>query len=354
MKSGRPDAPSRLVDGVTFSLYSPADIKALSVKEIVNPETFDTLNNPTPLGLYDSALGPFNRSDTCSTCKQQQPHCPGHVGHVSLPLPVYHPIFFKTLFQILKGCCLNCHHLLILPWEAAIVQGQLTLASYGLLAEAGDLASYVPEGVLETDRELESVTTVKGRVDSILDKYGYAGVAEPPAHAVSRHLVDFRRQLVTDFFKKLKVNVCPHCKAPVRKLRQEQTVRIFAKPLASSVASKWIAHGEFQKKLESIGKQPTSNGDFTPTASDPQSDVLSWKEMIENERRQLTSQVLLTQQEVLDHMRAVWDEEKFLMRRIFGALALLERNPENQACPMNAFFVDILPVAPTCFRPVCS
>jgi DNA-directed RNA polymerase I subunit RPA1 len=43
--------------GVDFGFLSSEDIKALSVKKIVNPVTFDSLLHPTPGGLYDPALG---------------------------------------------------------------------------------------------------------------------------------------------------------------------------------------------------------------------------------------------------------------------------------------------------------
>jgi DNA-directed RNA polymerase I subunit RPA1 len=42
-------------------------------------------------------------------------HCPGHVGHIELALPVYHPIFFNNMFQLLRGTCLYCHKLKASP-----------------------------------------------------------------------------------------------------------------------------------------------------------------------------------------------------------------------------------------------
>ena len=43
-----------------FRVYSGAEILQLSVKEIVNPQTFDLLQNPIPGGLHDPALGKYN------------------------------------------------------------------------------------------------------------------------------------------------------------------------------------------------------------------------------------------------------------------------------------------------------
>jgi len=45
------------IGSVDFGFLTPQEIKALSVKRIQNPITFDTLLHPVPEGLYDPALG---------------------------------------------------------------------------------------------------------------------------------------------------------------------------------------------------------------------------------------------------------------------------------------------------------
>ena len=45
------------VGSVDFGFLSSEEIKALSVKRIQNPTTFDTLLHPVAGGLYDAALG---------------------------------------------------------------------------------------------------------------------------------------------------------------------------------------------------------------------------------------------------------------------------------------------------------
>ena len=49
------------VSKISFSFYEPKDIKKLSVKAITNPLIFDTLDHPTTGGLYDAALGPYDK-----------------------------------------------------------------------------------------------------------------------------------------------------------------------------------------------------------------------------------------------------------------------------------------------------
>lgn len=48
---------SSWIDNVEFVFMSKEDILATSVKRIENPQTFDSLLNPVPGGLYDPALG---------------------------------------------------------------------------------------------------------------------------------------------------------------------------------------------------------------------------------------------------------------------------------------------------------
>ena len=99
------------VQEMRFGFLSDADIRAVSVKQISSPATFDALNHPLPGGLYDPALGPTNPHNKCVTCGQDTAECPGHMGHVELAVPVYHPLLFPVLFKMLRTKCLFCHKL---------------------------------------------------------------------------------------------------------------------------------------------------------------------------------------------------------------------------------------------------
>ena len=105
--------PFHYLAGLKISLYSPEEIKCLSVKKISNSETFDILQHPNLGGLYDPALGPTDKDDLCGTCWQNYVHCPGHLGHIELPLTVYHPLFFKLMYKVLRATCFICHKLFV-------------------------------------------------------------------------------------------------------------------------------------------------------------------------------------------------------------------------------------------------
>ncbi|RMC14451.1 hypothetical protein DUI87_09547 [Hirundo rustica rustica] len=91
--------PWRRLVGVSFGMYTAEEIRKLSVKPITNPQYLDNVGNPAVNGLYDLALGPPDSREVCATCMQNFSNCPGHFGHIELPLTVYNPLFFDFVEQ---------------------------------------------------------------------------------------------------------------------------------------------------------------------------------------------------------------------------------------------------------------
>jgi DNA-directed RNA polymerase beta' subunit len=90
------------IGGLLFSNYTSEEIRRLSVKELTSSQAIDRLGAPVSGGPYDLALGPFDKNDRCFTCGQGFVACPGHLGHISLVLPVYNPVFFRNLVNVNK------------------------------------------------------------------------------------------------------------------------------------------------------------------------------------------------------------------------------------------------------------
>ncbi|KAH3734598.1 hypothetical protein DPMN_041037 [Dreissena polymorpha] len=61
--------PNFMIQDLQFRFYTTQEIKALSVKEITNTETFDNLNHPTVGGLYDSSLGKTQSNRNSQKCQ---------------------------------------------------------------------------------------------------------------------------------------------------------------------------------------------------------------------------------------------------------------------------------------------
>src|SRR5947207_12381782 len=76
---------------------------------------------------------------SCSTCQLNTFSCPGHVGHIELPVPVYHPIFMDQLLRLLRSKCIYCHHLRISRLEVNRYYCKLRLIQHGLIKEAMEI-----------------------------------------------------------------------------------------------------------------------------------------------------------------------------------------------------------------------
>lgn len=85
---------------LSIRLYSTDEIRRMSVCEITTPHTFDPLGHPNRGGLHDALMGPTERMQKCATCEFPEMQCPGHMGHINLPVVVYHPLFFRLTFQV--------------------------------------------------------------------------------------------------------------------------------------------------------------------------------------------------------------------------------------------------------------
>uniref|UniRef100_A0A8D3AU60 DNA-directed RNA polymerase subunit n=1 Tax=Scophthalmus maximus TaxID=52904 RepID=A0A8D3AU60_SCOMX len=107
----------------------------LSVKTITNFRFLDAVGNVAPNSLYDLALGPADSKEVCSTCCQDFNACPGHLGHVELPLPVYNPLFFDKLYLLIRGSCLACHMLSCPRAAIHLLLNQLKLVDHGAMQE---------------------------------------------------------------------------------------------------------------------------------------------------------------------------------------------------------------------------
>ncbi|KAI8923925.1 hypothetical protein BC831DRAFT_513816 [Entophlyctis helioformis] len=133
------NAVSAQVGAVHFSFYSASDVRKLSVKHITNPLIFDNLDHPTAGGLYDSALGPYDKGEVCTTCHLGHSLCPGHFGHIELSVPVYNPITFRLLYKLLQSTCYYCHRLRTSRTVIHHFGAKLRLVQAGLIVEASQL-----------------------------------------------------------------------------------------------------------------------------------------------------------------------------------------------------------------------
>ncbi|MGC8896313.1 MAG: DNA-directed RNA polymerase subunit A' [Candidatus Bathyarchaeia archaeon] len=103
----------KVIDGIHFSLFSPQDVRKLSVVEIQTPDTYDEDGAPITAGLMDGRLGTLEPRQRCKTCGNTAIRCPGHFGHIELAVPIVHIEFTKLIYELLKSTCRNCGRILL-------------------------------------------------------------------------------------------------------------------------------------------------------------------------------------------------------------------------------------------------
>ena len=320
-----------------FATYTAEEIKSISCKCITNPDTFDHLLHPNNGGLYDPALGPSDKEELCGTCGLNYVHCPGHLGHISLPVPVFHPIFFPALYQILRTSCFNCHRFLSTAHKGRVLKGQMRLLDKGLASDALELNASVSN---EEENGGSKIDKVLDYVRSCLKKNQQESSTVSPklVQHKSKHLTDLQRQLVSDFLKSMSsVTKCPHCSAPVRKVRQEHQSKVFLRGLSSKQATSWMIA---QRKEQA--RQNATQVSEEPDVQEVES---------EESCQQLT---IITPQHAQNHLRAMWRNDPLLLAALFSSLRIVDdsKAASSSAFPTDLFFLDVIAVPPSRFRPV--
>ncbi|KJE89112.1 RNA polymerase I largest subunit [Capsaspora owczarzaki ATCC 30864] len=475
--SGSSESPvlGRQIAGVSFALYDPEEIRRLSVKRITNPTLLDNLNHPTPGGLYDPELGPIDSDATCRTCNLASTHCPGHVGHIELALPVYNPIFFKDMFQLLRCICLNCGAFKGVPVTLRLAEVRLQLLEHGLLIPAMDAeflttpsAQFSPQeygrlaaeeacratvsGTAGTDgaasqarkqklhnrREAVEVNTPFGmavdgedgdagdddadgskrermstRILAQLDSYrehclklmgvkpnpaSSTGVAAPKSRSLkTTHSDEYRRRVILDLLRACGASKrCSACGCPARSLRKEGAVKIFAQPLSEKTLAVFrrklsteqllaMKGGLFStapghtakatgKKSSALMKELAFDAEAAASAAgsdeeDEEAEDESDQEETEDKavpsapmnlngsREVIYTGVFATESEYLhplqvrDHLYSTWQREPHLVNLIYGSYSSKAGVALTRSGTANCFFLDVVPVAPSRFRP---
>uniref|UniRef100_A0A8C7YBQ5 DNA-directed RNA polymerase subunit n=1 Tax=Oryzias sinensis TaxID=183150 RepID=A0A8C7YBQ5_9TELE len=284
------DVPWRRLSGISFGMYSAEEIRKLSVKAITNPKFLDAVGNVAPNSLYDLALGPADLKEVCSTCCQDFNNCPGHFGHIELPLPVYNPLFFDKLYLLIRGSCLSCHMLTCPRAAIHLLLNQLKLVDHGAIREV-----YQIEHVLNQHLE-ENPKATGDEIEELL-KNAFLCSCQ------TKHVVEKKACLINDFWKiHMKTRKCPYCRSGRTLVRREHNSKLIITAPSGAQTNE------------------NTNGEFNVMAG----------------RR-----VYLTASTAKDHIIKIWEKEGFFLSCLFPGL-------EETASPSDLHFLPSL----SRFRPI--
>ncbi|KAM0809086.1 putative DNA-directed RNA polymerase subunit [Seiridium cardinale] len=100
---------------IKFGIQSNQDIVNQAVVEVSDRTMYDLDRGREPIkhGPLDKRLGISGKQATCQTCELRLTDCPGHFGHVRLPLPVFHIGYLRFTMKILQEICKDCSRVLL-------------------------------------------------------------------------------------------------------------------------------------------------------------------------------------------------------------------------------------------------
>ncbi|TMW68505.1 hypothetical protein Poli38472_005973 [Pythium oligandrum] len=340
---------------VAFGFYSNDEIRNLSVKQITSRVSFDSLNNPVIGGLYDPALGPVDYDVLCPTCHQTQKECPGHLGHIELPVPVYNPVLFSQMLNLLKRKCFTCHKFRTASARSRVLRVKILLLDNGFHDEAAMLSELLEQ---RNGVEDEPPARTFQRQQAILDEYERLALSAVKEQKKNDRLKPLprvaevqRNKLCAEFMKGMK-NKCENCGAISPGIRQDASAKIFLKPL--SARSRKVNR---QKNLTVSSALDTINGNVSDHDKDEGDDSDSDEDMEDdskfaNAEDSTSGSKFLPPLEVQSQLQMMWRSEDGLMELLYG-----DRNVANGrirgAKPegWKKFFLSVVPVAPSRFRP---
>uniref|UniRef100_A0A8B9VSS4 DNA-directed RNA polymerase subunit n=1 Tax=Anas zonorhyncha TaxID=75864 RepID=A0A8B9VSS4_9AVES len=293
------------------SLWAPC---GLSVKAITDPQYLDNVGNPSVNGLYDLALGPPDSKEACATCMQNFSNCPGHFGHIELPLTVYNPLFFDKLYLLIRGSCLNCHMLTCTRAVVHLLLSQLKVLENGLLHAVHDL-----EVVLNRFLE-QSADATALEIEEELNHHVHEMLqSQEPSDQCSnvKNVCECRNKLIAQFWKAhMTSKRCPNCKSRRSLVRKEHNSKLTV-TYPSTVYRKSGEKGTVDE----------------PAAID---------------ETQLGKRGYLTPMTAKEFIMSLWKNEGFFLRYLFPGMD----SDKSSGFSPDMFFLDLLVVPPSRYRPV--
>ncbi|KRX27038.1 DNA-directed RNA polymerase I subunit RPA1 [Trichinella nelsoni] len=227
-------ADCNTLNSAGFDILTPEEVLEISVKEITVPNAFDALYHPIAGGLCDPAFGPVDYMEYCATCSFTGAQCPGHYGHIRLPLPMFNPLLFDITYQLIRGTCFVCHRLFVADNEVAlkIFFAQMEALDEGNLALASEIADISTEVFselcvsdspnlknLNNSENSVKKNMLKERLEELKKnrKTNSKGNLE-----ITKNVSQVRRELISEFctnFLYRRIKQCPSCTSQVTGIR---------------------------------------------------------------------------------------------------------------------------------------
>ena len=179
--------------------------------------------------------------ELCITCGNVRSLCPGHFGHIELCVPVYHPLFFSKLLQLLKLKCWSCHKFRLSERQCQLFEIKLGLVDVGRAGEAlgleekmAGLLGKMGGGVLASGSNKEKRTNLNSyseAMDVFLNQQRTSlqnSSSSQNTVSLTMHERSLRRKILKEFASACTQCVkCQNCGGFSPKIRQDQFNKVF-------------------------------------------------------------------------------------------------------------------------------
>ncbi|CAI5745600.1 unnamed protein product [Peronospora destructor] len=294
------------------------------VAELTSRLSFDALNNPMVGGLYDPVLGPIDFNMICPTCHQTQKECPGHLGHLELPVPVYNPVLFGQMLNLLKRKCFTCHKFRVASARSRVVRVKILLLDNGFENETDQLAELLEQ---RNGVEDEPPQRTFQRQQAILDEYERLALSNSKRKIngktqLLRPLPRFtevtREKLAAEFLKGMKKK-CENCGAISPAVRQDANTKIFLKGL--SARSRKVNRSKnltVTSALDTIRGNVSDKDDEGMNGNDSESEMEDDEDAYATTEDSSSLSKYLPPLEVQSQLQLMWQNEDGLMELLYG------------------------------------
>ncbi|SBT74611.1 RNA polymerase I, putative [Plasmodium ovale] len=103
------------VRSAQVGVLNSSELRSISMGKFEN-EVFEytkaTKSGSSAIINYDPRFGTVDSTQICSVCFEKHVNCLGHIGHIEFVLPLFNPIFYKDLLELLSMICYHCYSFL--------------------------------------------------------------------------------------------------------------------------------------------------------------------------------------------------------------------------------------------------
>ena len=276
---------------------------------------------------------------SCFTCRQDDRFCPGHFGHITLPTPAYHPMFFSHMLSLLNGTCIYCHHFRSPEALNYRTLKKLELLDKGLIDQAHMLDNLTSTDLSGNDLfnddvgEEDFTHSDNRQVRKFCRQFEHVPVQNHRANTMIQN--SERRHVISSFFETFKKSfICHRCNAAGSRIIHEGRLKVYRQKESQQARAKNISSGLV---MPDVLLDVVEKNDNTPQQS---------LRELAKQSEQSAEKRYLTSFEALCHLRRLFRNERKLIAKIYNTQQLTKQTTAD------SFFLQKILVPPNRFRPI--